>query len=75
VSHVGGIVLPLPISVANVQKVFDRDGRALDPAAEKMVRQVATNLMAYIQRNLCPAVTLERLLRQGMPTDPTVVTV
>jgi FMN reductase len=75
VSHVGGIVLPLPISVANVQKVFDRDGRALDPAAEKMVRQVATNLMAYIQRNLCPAVTLERLLRQGMPTDPNVVTV
>jgi len=44
VSHIGGIVLPLPISIANVQSVFDRDGRPLDSTTEKMVRQVATNL-------------------------------
>jgi FMN reductase len=75
VSHVGGIVLPLPISIANVQKVFDREGHALDPNAERMVRQVATSLMGYIERNLCPAVTLERLLREGAAADPNVVTV
>ena len=65
VSHVGGIVLPLPISIANVQKVFDRDGRVLDPGVERMTRQAATNLVAYIEKHLCPAVTLERLLREG----------
>ncbi len=64
-SHIGAIVLPLPISVANVQKVFDREGRCLDPAVEKLVRSVGTNLLAYIHNNVCPRVTLERLLRTG----------
>lgn len=31
VSHVGGIALPLPISIANVQKVFDREGQTGHP--------------------------------------------
>jgi chromate reductase, NAD(P)H dehydrogenase (quinone) len=75
VSHVGGIVLPLPVSIANVQKVFDQAGRAQDPAAERMVRQVATNLLGYIEKNLCPAITLERLLRESAAADPNVVTV
>jgi len=64
-SHIGAIVLPLPISIANVQKVFDREGRCLDPAVEKLVRSVGTNLLAYIRNNVCPRVTLERLLRTG----------
>jgi len=67
VSHVGGIVLPLPISIANVQKVFDSEGHVLDPAVEKLVRQAATNLMGYIEKTICPTVTLERLLREGAP--------
>ena len=29
-SHVGSIVLPGPVSVAGVQKVFDKDGKCLD---------------------------------------------
>lgn len=74
VSHIGGIALPLPISIANVQKVFDREGRPLDPVVEKMVRQVATNLMGYIESNLCPAITLERLLRESAAADPNIVT-
>src|SRR5713226_7999632 len=64
-SHIGAIVLPLPISVANVQKVFDGEGRCLDPAVEKLVRSTGTNLLAYIHNNVCPRVTLERLLRTG----------
>lgn len=65
VSHVGGIALPLPISIANVQKVFAADGTPLDPAAEQMVRRSATNLIDYIRKAICPSVTLERLLREG----------
>ncbi|MGA2434724.1 MAG: NAD(P)H-dependent oxidoreductase [Bryobacteraceae bacterium] len=75
VSHIGGIALPLPISVANVQKVFDRDGHVLDPAVEKIVRQAATNLIAYIEKNLCPSITLERLLREGTAAGANTVTV
>src|ERR1700693_2509777 len=47
-SHIGAIVLPLPISVANVQKVFDTEGRCLDPGVEKLVRSVPNNLINYI---------------------------
>ncbi len=64
-SHVGAVVLPLATSVANVQKVFDAEGRVLDPAVEKMVRNVATNVIQYVRHALCPAVTLERILRDG----------
>lgn len=66
VSHIGGIVLPLPISVANVQKVFDAQGRCLDPAMEKLVRSVGTNLLDYMHHSVCPRVTLERLMREGI---------
>jgi chromate reductase, NAD(P)H dehydrogenase (quinone) len=62
-SHVGAIVLPGPVSVANVQKVFDADGRALDPKIEKAVRSVATNLIGYIQSNICPRFALEAMVR------------
>ena len=75
VSHVGGIALPLPISIAHVQKVFDSQGHILEPAVEQAVRQVATNLLGYIEKNLCPSVTLERLLRGGQIEHPDVLTV
>jgi chromate reductase, NAD(P)H dehydrogenase (quinone) len=75
VSHVGGHALPLPISIANVQKVFDREGHIVDPSVEKMVRQVATNLIGYIEKNICPSVTLERLMREGQTEHPDVVVV
>lgn len=65
-SHIGAIVLPLPVSIANVQRVFDASGRPLDPATEKMVRSVATNILNYIRQNICPSLTLERLLRSGV---------
>jgi hypothetical protein len=31
--------------------------------------------MAYIEKHLCPAVTLERLLREGAAATPDVVTI
>jgi chromate reductase, NAD(P)H dehydrogenase (quinone) len=71
VSHVGGMVLPLPVSVANVQKVFDREGHILDPAVDKLIRRVGLNLIEYIEQHLCPKVTLERLIREGAIAHPT----
>lgn len=64
-AHIGAIALPLPVSVANVQKVFDAEGRCLDAAVEKRVRGVATDLTNYLRRHVCPAIQLERLLREG----------
>ena len=43
-------ILPLPISIANVQKAFDPQGRVLDPAVEQMVRQVAVNLLSLYRK-------------------------
>ena len=66
VSHIGGIALPLPVSVANVQRVFDANGRCLDPAIEKLIRNVGINLLDYIKQSICPRFKLERLLREGV---------
>ncbi len=66
VSHVGGLALPMPVSIANVQKVFDPQGNCLDPATEKYIRRVATNVQDYLTRHVCPRFTLERILREGV---------
>ena len=63
VSHVGAIVLPGPVSVAGVQKVFDQQGRCLDEIVEKRIRGVATNLLNYIHDSICPRVALEQVVR------------
>ena len=62
-SHVGAIVLPGPVSVAGVGKVFDEAGNCTDPAVEKRIRGVATNLIDYIHQNVCPRVALESMVR------------
>lgn len=64
-AHVGAITLPLPVSVPHVQRVFTGDGRCRDEAVEKLVRQVATNLLAYVRESVCPRLQLEQLLREG----------
>lgn len=64
-SHVGGHPLPLPISIANVQNIFDEDGNCTDPSSEKAIRSVVTNLLDYIHNHICPRITLESILREG----------
>lgn len=66
VSHVGGLPLPLAVSVANVQKVFDEQGRCLDAGVERHVRRVATGVLDYLHQHVCPRITLERVLREGV---------
>jgi chromate reductase len=65
-SHIGALPLPLPTSVAFVQKVFAPDGRCLDPSVEKRVRSAATHLLNYLRGHVCPAIQLEKLLREGV---------
>ncbi|MBT8400065.1 MAG: NAD(P)H-dependent oxidoreductase [Rhodothermia bacterium] len=62
-SHVGGIVLPGPVSVARVRNVFDADGNCLEAQMEQFIRGVATNLIHYIDDNICPRVALESMVR------------
>jgi NAD(P)H-dependent FMN reductase len=64
-SHVGAIVLPGPVSVARVQEVFDEEGNCLDEAVEQQVRGLGTGLIGYIDRHVCPARSLEGMVRAG----------
>ena len=63
--HVGAIVLPGPVSVANCREVFDEDGNCLDERIEKRVRSVADNVVHYIEDNICPKISLEAIVREN----------
>jgi len=62
-SHVGAIVLPGPVSVANVHRMFDAEGNCLDAGVEKRVRSVAVNLIDYIRGSICPRIAMEAMVR------------
>jgi len=62
-SHVGALVLPMSVSVANVRASFDAQGRCLDDKVEARIRGVATVLLDYIHDHVCPKLTLERMVR------------
>ncbi len=64
-SHVGAIVLPGPVSVAGVQRLFDEAGNCLDQSIEKRIRGLGTNLLDYIRGSICPRVALEEAVRRG----------
>ena len=64
-SHVGGIVLPGPVSIANVRQVFDEDGNCRDKKTDARARRVATNPVDYLNSNVCPRFALEALAREA----------
>ncbi|MCH7491708.1 MAG: NAD(P)H-dependent oxidoreductase [Gemmatimonadetes bacterium] len=63
VSHIGGIVLPGPVSVAGVRGYFDEAGQITDPATDKAIRSVATNLLTYVRSRVCEVRCLEEMVR------------
>ena len=63
-SHVGAIVLPGPVSIANVREKFDAEGNCLDPAVEKRIRGLAGDLLDYVRRHSCPRHALEAMVRE-----------
>ena len=71
-SHVGAIVLPSLVSVANVQQLFDKEGHCLDSSAEKRIRSVAPSLVDYIKGAICPRLVLEAMVRSGGESQPVV---
>lgn len=68
-SHVGGIVLPGPASIAGVKGTFDDQGNCTDPDVEKRLRRFGLNLLDYIRRNICPTVALEQMVRERPTGD------
>ena len=62
-SHMGAIVLPGPVSIANVGDVFDNVGNILDEKIEYRIRKLARNLVQYISNNICPKISLEQVVR------------
>jgi len=64
-SHVGAMVLPGPVSVANVRSAFNEDGECLDAGVEGRLQGLGENLLGYIRQNLCPRMTLEAMVRAG----------
>lgn len=67
-SHVGAIVLPGPVSVAGVQKLFDEQGKCLDDTIEARIRGVAGTLLDYIRDHVCPRYALEEMAREQIIT-------
>ena len=63
-SHVGALVLPGPVSVANVRAKFDDDGTLLDEQVQSMIEQLLSNLRDYTLRHICPKNTLESFVRE-----------
>ena len=62
--HVGAIVLPGPVSIANVLSVFDAEGNCLDATVEKRLSGLAAGMAEYIHGNICPRHTLEAMVRE-----------
>ncbi len=69
-SHVGSIVLPGPVSVANVRTAFDEDGVLSDAELKGQIQSVADRLIDFINDHIYPAIALEALVRGKMvPED------
>lgn len=62
-SHVGAIVLPGPVSIANVQTVFDESGALNDPSIQRQIQKVVTGLVDYVRDTTCPDEALEAFSR------------
>ncbi len=63
-SHIGAIVLPGPVSVANVREVFNADGTCADPQIEEQIRKVPQNLLEYLRDTAYAAPCLEEMVRE-----------
>ncbi len=64
-SHVGAIVLPGPVSISNVRSMFSPGGELLDERTGERLRQLVTNMLDYIDQNICPRYTLEAMVREA----------
>ena len=64
-SHVGAIVLPGPVSIANVRSVFDHEGNVLDEGVQRIIQGLVSGLVNYIKTTSCPLESLEVFAREA----------
>ena len=58
-SHAGALVLPYPVSVAQIELVIDEEGNCLVPAVEEQLRKLGVQLLEYVRGR-----------RRNAPLDP-----
>jgi len=63
-SHVGALVLPGPVSVSNVQKMFDEAGNCTDQGLKHRLEALGGHLLEYLECRLCPKTALEAEVRE-----------
>ncbi len=63
-AHIGAFVLPGPVSVAGVHKLFDKEGRCRDKDVEQRIRDLANTLISFIRTHILPRVALEETVRR-----------
>jgi NAD(P)H-dependent FMN reductase len=73
--HVGALVVPNAISIANVRQAFNADGRVVDPGTEASLRELARSLEAFMRDYVCPKFVLEAAVREGAVAPPWTATV
>ncbi len=61
--HVGALVLPGAVSVAQVRQAFDRDGRCTDAEVERRLDQLAASFVTFLERHLCACTSSEEVAR------------
>jgi chromate reductase, NAD(P)H dehydrogenase (quinone) len=74
-AHVGALVVPNAISIANVRRAFDTDGRATDPGTEEALRGLARSLESFMRDYVCPKYVMEAAVREGTIAPPWTATV
>lgn len=73
--HVGALVVPNAISIANVRRAFGADGRATDPGTEEALRGLARSLESFMRDYVCPKYVMEAAVREGAIAPPWTATV
>jgi NAD(P)H-dependent FMN reductase len=73
--HVGGLVVPNVLSIANVQQAFGPDGHVTDAGTETALRGLAQALLTFMRDYVCPKHVLEASVREGAAPAPWATTV
>ena len=68
--HVGALVVPNAISIANVRQAFDADDHVTDAGTEQALRGLAASLLTFMRDYVCPKYVLEAAVREGTAGEP-----
>jgi len=63
--HIGALVVPGAVSIANVQTAFDADGNCTDASTEAALRGLSKALLTFVRDYVCPKFIMEAMVREG----------